>query len=106
MKLRRPARNLLLVSLLAAGIGSAVFAAEREHDAIREALRRGEVLSLQKILTIAEQHVPGEIVEIELEDSQHAGTLIYEIKVLTDTGRVREIKIDARSGKVIKIEDD
>lgn len=103
MKLRHSTRKLLPIALLAAGIGSGVIAAEREHDTIREALRRGEVLPLEKILTIVEQHVRGEIVEIELE---RAGTLIYEIKVLTETGRVREIKIDARSGAVLEIEDD
>jgi uncharacterized membrane protein YkoI len=32
--------------------------------------------------------------------------LIYEIKVLAQSGRVREIKIDARTGTVLTIEDD
>ena len=32
--------------------------------------------------------------------------LIYEIKVLTATGRVREVEVDARTGAVLKIEDD
>jgi uncharacterized membrane protein YkoI len=32
--------------------------------------------------------------------------LVYEIKILTSTGRVREVKIDARTGAVLKIEDD
>jgi uncharacterized membrane protein YkoI len=106
MKLPHSTRKLLLLSLLAASIGSGVIAAEREHDTIREALRRGEVLPLEKILTIAEQHVPGEVIEIELEDKKKSGTLVYEIKVLTQTGRVREIKIDARNGTVLEIEDD
>ena len=30
----------------------------------------------------------------------------YEIKILTDGGRLREIKIDARTGAVIEIEDE
>ena len=77
---------------------------EREHDAIRSALQRGEVLPLTRILAIAQEKVPGDVIEVELE-SKH-GTLVYEIKVLAQSGRVREIKIDAKSGTVLKIEDD
>lgn len=77
---------------------------QREHDAIREALQRGETLPLVRILAIAQQAVPGDVLEVELERKHTA--LIYEIKVLTETGRVREVKIDARTGSVLKIEDD
>jgi uncharacterized membrane protein YkoI len=76
----------------------------REHDAIRAALQRGEVLPLARILAIAQEKVPGDVIEVELE-SEH-GALVYEIKVLAQSGRVREIKIDAKSGTVLKIEDD
>jgi len=76
----------------------------RDHAAVREALRRGEVLPLVKILAIANKEVPGDVIEVELEDEREA--LIYEIKILTSTGRVREVEIDARTGAVLKIEDD
>ena len=76
----------------------------REHDAIRAALQRGEVLPLARILAIAQEKVPGDVIEVELE-SKHAA-LVYEIKVLTQSGRVREVKIDARSGTVLSVEDD
>jgi uncharacterized membrane protein YkoI len=78
---------------------------EREHDAIRGALQRGEVLPLTRILAIAQEKVPGDVIEVELESNKH-GALVYEIKVLAKSGRVREIKIDAKSGTVLKIEDD
>lgn len=77
---------------------------QREHDAIREALQRGEALPLVRILAIAQQAVPGDVIEVELERKRSG--LIYEIKVLTETGRVREVKIDARTGSILKIEDD
>lgn len=76
----------------------------REHDAIRAALQRGEVLPLARILAIAQQKVPGDVIEVELESKRAA--LVYEIKVLTESGRVREVKIDARSGTVLSVEDD
>lgn len=90
--------------LLTGGPGAYVLADDK-HDVIRDALRRGEVLSLTKILGIAERHVPGEVIEVELEDKKDS-TLIYEIKILTPAGRVREIEIDAHTGNVLKIEDD
>ncbi len=77
---------------------------KKEHEVVREALQRGEVLPLVKILAIANQQVPGDVIEVELEDEH--GTLVYEIKILTGNGRVREVKIDARNGNVVKIEDD
>jgi uncharacterized membrane protein YkoI len=77
---------------------------QHEHKVVREALQRGEVLPLVKILAIANKEVPGDVIEVELEDEAKA--LVYEIKILTSTGRVREVKIDARTGAVLSIEDD
>ena len=45
-----------------------------------------------------------DVIEVELEDEGEA--LLYEIKILTSTGRVRELQIDARTGVVVSIEDD
>ena len=75
-----------------------------QHDAVREAVKRGEVLPLPQVLDIAEQRLPGEVLEVELEHEK--GRLIYEIKVLTGSGQIRKIKIDARSGDVQSIKDD
>jgi uncharacterized membrane protein YkoI len=109
MKFRRFATSLLLLGAL--GLSVSVGLADekkhrkpRDHTAVREALHRGEVLPLMKILAIATKEVPGDVIEVELEDER--GALVYEIKVLTSTGRVREVEIDARTGAVLKIEDD
>jgi len=109
MKSRTSAVTLLLLGAVVFGAASGVMAEggrdkKNEHKMVREALQRGEVLPLVKILAIAGQQVPGDVIEVELEDENKV--LIYEIKVLTDTGRVREIKIDARTGAVLSIEDD
>jgi uncharacterized membrane protein YkoI len=99
-------QHVVLVSVLAVAAASGVIAGDKktkEHDAIRSALKRGEVLPLSRILAIAAERVPGDVIEVELEEE---GALVYEIKILTDGGRVREIKIDARTGAVIEIEDE
>ena len=44
------------------------------------------------------------MLKIELE--QDDGVLSYEVKILTRKGRVREVELDARTGALIKIEDD
>jgi len=75
-----------------------------EQDAIRQAVQRGELLPLPRVLAIAQAKVPGEVVKIELE--YESWGIKYEVKILTPSGRVREVEINARTGSVIKIEDD
>lgn len=108
MKFRHAATLLLLLGTFSLGITPGLADKRedkrKEHQEMREALQRGEVLPLVKILAIATKQVPGDVIEVELENERIG--LIYEIKILTSTGRVREVKIDARSGAVIKIEDD
>jgi uncharacterized membrane protein YkoI len=104
MKSRCSVALVLLLTSLSAGMPAALADKKDEQSLVREALQRGEVLPLVKILAIAAEQVPGDVIEVELEDENKA--LLYEITILTSTGRVREVKIDARSGKVIKIEDD
>lgn len=73
-----------------------------------EALRlrqNGEVLSFQAILRQADERYPGaRLLEAELDDDD--GELIYEIELLTGDGVVRELEIDARSGRVLEDEVD
>lgn len=105
---------LLSISALAFGAAWTLFGAEvlagdkqkkqLEHDLVREALRRGEVQPLTAILATAAQTVPGDVIEVELEEDDDV--LVYEIKVLTAQGRVREVKIEASTGKVLEVEDD
>lgn len=107
MKFRFFPGLVLLLGTLSVGVSPGLADKKdrkKEHEVVREALQRGEVLPLVKILAIATQEVPGDVIEVELEQ-ENIG-LIYEIKILTGTGRVREVKIDARTGKVVRIEDD
>lgn len=80
------------------------FGDDEDHVAAREALRRGEILPLSRILTVVQRRVPGDVIDVELERKD--GRWRYEVKVLTSTGRVREVKLDARNAAVLEIEDD
>lgn len=75
-----------------------------EQDAIRKAVQRGELLPLPRILAIAQSKVPGDVVKVELE--YESWGIKYEVKILTASGRVREVELNARTGALIKIEDD
>lgn len=96
----------ILAAIAAMTSATAAFAQsdDDDHMAAREALRRGEILPLSRILTVALRRVPGDVIDVELD--RHDGEWRYEVKVLTSTGRVREVKLNARTGAVQEIEDD
>ncbi len=99
-----------LFAALALSMASPVLAADRgsgrsgDHDEALRAVEARQALPIARIMEIALQAVPGEIVEIELDRDD--GRLIYEVEVLTGGGRVRKVDIDARTGAVLEIEDE
>lgn len=98
--------TLLVLASLAATAAQPARAGHgrKDHEVARAALARHEILPLTRILALAAQKVPGDVLKVELEDDD--GRLVYELKVLARDGRLRELKIDARSGALLKIEDD
>lgn len=73
-----------------------------------QALQTGrEILPLTRVLQIATAAVPGEVIEVELdEDDDDDDIPEYELKILTPQGRSIEVKIDARRGTILEIEED
>lgn len=67
-------------------------------------VKSGAILPLPAILEIGAKHVPGEVLKIKLENEH--GRFIYEIKILAENGRVRELELDAHTGELLEIEDD
>ncbi|HRE43598.1 MAG TPA: PepSY domain-containing protein [Terricaulis sp.] len=78
--------------------------ADDDQRAAREAVRRGDILPLAQVIEAATRRVPGEVIEVELDREDDGWE--YEIKVLTPSGRVREITLNARTGAILEIEDD
>jgi uncharacterized membrane protein YkoI len=76
---------------------------DRDQDLARQALQRGEVLPIARILELVAQHLPGDVIEVQLDERR--GRLEYEIRVLTPSGRVRELVLDARTGAFVRFED-
>lgn len=100
-------RSVLLLGVCAA-LAVAPASARRgrggDHDEARDARARGEALPLAKILPIALAHMPGEVLEVELE--RERGQLVYEIEILDRAGHVRKVILDARTGAVVRLKDD
>lgn len=68
----------------------------------RKLRESGHILPLEKITALAKSIKSGSILETELE-RKGAGYL-YEIELLDAKGQVWELKLDAKTGKLIKLE--
>ena len=77
-------------------------AAEEGQVTVRKLQESGQILSLEKIAKLANAVKPGEILETELEHKK--GRYIYEVELLDTRGQVWEVKLDAKTGKLIKLE--
>jgi uncharacterized membrane protein YkoI len=75
---------------------------EHDQDRAKRARERGEIRPLEEIMPILHREAPGEVARIELE--RERGAWIYEFKVIDRAGRLREIKIDAATGRVVAAE--
>jgi uncharacterized membrane protein YkoI len=71
-----------------------------EHDTVRAIKQRGDILSLDRILQEARGQHPGRVLESELEEKD--GRYVYEVELVDEQGRVREMKFDASTGEVLK----
>jgi uncharacterized membrane protein YkoI len=100
-----------VVLLIAVGAG-AFFVGSRhggDHAPPKERpaginLQGRPVIELGLAIEKATQLVPGDVLKVELESDDDR--YVYEVKVLAENGRVREIKLDAEDGSLIVIEED
>lgn len=91
--------SMTMVGLLAFIASSGGVGASDDHDRARQALERGEIMSLRALLDRVEADYPGEIIEVELEREE--GRWRYEVKLLRAGGALIELDIDARDGTVL-----
>jgi uncharacterized membrane protein YkoI len=75
---------------------------KRAQDCALQALKGGEIRPLTDVLAVARDKLPGEVIKVELDRDD--GIWIYEIKVLTESGKRRKIEINAQTLAVIKID--
>jgi len=89
----------LLLSLLPATLFISTFAVADDHEAARQLREEGRIVPLETVLKTVRSKYEGTLLEVELE--REGGKLVYEIEVLDENGRVRELLTDARSGEFL-----
>lgn len=95
---------LAFAAALATGESAVAQPVDYDHVAAREALRRGEVLPLSHILAVAQGAVPGDVVLVRLIRQEYGWR--YRVRILTESGRLRLVRIDAATGRIIEIVDE
>jgi len=59
-------------------------------------------ITLQQAQAIALQRVPGRVLHVDMDLEN--GVLVYEVFIMTSQGRIVEVEILAKTGKILKIE--
>lgn len=92
-------KNLLLC--LTCILGGPVLASE-DHDAARDALRQHKVMALSEIVPGILERFDARLLEAEFE--REGGGYVYELEVITSTGRMIDVMVDAETGAILKVE--
>ncbi len=97
----KPVARILLFLLLAGSVNARDLS-QNEALQLRE---QGRIIALEKLLQLVEQrHPQASLLEVELEEDD--GIYIYEVELATREGIVRELEINAASGKILKDEEE
>jgi uncharacterized membrane protein YkoI len=93
-------RFLTLLVLLTAPVAAPHADSRLDHERARAALAAGEIRPLADLLAEVEKRWIGQVIDTELERDD--GRWIYELKLLPPSGRLYELKLDARTGALIR----
>ena len=74
-----------------------------DHDRARDAVTAGQVRPLGNIMRQVNRRYPGRLLDAQLAQRGRNGRWIYNIKILNKRGAVQALKVDAKSGRVLKV---
>lgn len=60
-------------------------------------------VSIEEAIKIVTAKIPGTVIEAELEKED--GKTVWEVKVVTAKGELKEVYVDVQSGKIVDIEE-
>lgn len=102
MKIVLNRRRLLLAGGFLLAASNAAISGEEEHEDHERALRaleQGEAKPLAEILDAVKKQIGGDVVGVDFErDGDH---YVYELKIVTPDGRLREVYVDAMTTQII-----
>lgn len=87
-----------LFLLMAATPAVAADLSSRDHERVRAAVAKGDMVPLVEVLQDAQRRYPGTVLEVELEGDE------YEVEILGEDGVIRELEYDARTGELLEVE--
>ncbi|MGI4839637.1 MAG: PepSY domain-containing protein [Janthinobacterium lividum] len=103
--MRFKARLPQVIILSLATLCSLAMARDLDQDEALRLRQKGAILPLEQLMHQALDRYPNaRLLEAELE--KHDDEYIYEVELLTIEGVVREIKLDAATGKLLKDKED
>jgi uncharacterized membrane protein YkoI len=84
---------------------SVALARDLDQDEALRLRQQGVILPLEQLLQQAMDRYPGaKLLEAELEEKHDV--YVYEVELLTTNGVVREIDLEAATGRLLKDEED
>ena len=96
-------RQLTALGLLA--FCSLALACDLGQDEALRLREQGAILPLEQLLEMAQKRHPGSrLLEAELEEDDDI--YVYEVELLTTTGVVRELKLNASNGQLLEDKED
>ena len=90
----------ILICLLIAS--SAPAAGSEDHHSVRAAVQANRILPLSEIIPEIEAQLNARLLEVEFE-TEH-GRYVYELELITKTGRMIEVYVDGATGEILEIE--
>ncbi len=75
-----------------------------KHKEVYRQRKSGKILPFADVLKKVRPFIKGEIIKTEFEIER--GIPVYEFKYINKKGHVLEMEVDARTGRIIKVERD
>lgn len=111
--IRRPtptlsALALILLTATLMAMPKASHADDDRSNATRdtEIVKAFGLISAEQAREIALKEAPGVVTELELDDRDYARGWKWEVEVVNADGREVEVDLDAKTGKVLKVDKD
>lgn len=94
-----------IISLIFAAVAFSATARDIEQDEALHLRQQGEIMPFENVLQIVMDRYPGaRLLGAELEEDDD--DYIYEIELVTRERVVRELDVDARTGRILEDEED
>lgn len=90
----------------ASAVGQEVKANKEKQDPNEQAKLQREATITQEQATnsVSQKYTDGTVKEVELEDED--GSVVYGVHVVAKDGKSYDVKVDAKTGKIMKSEDE